>query len=158
MDGSEEKINFYTLRGLPNTIFGETYVVVSATSVNEEAFYVEYYILTQRPQESLLFDSIKIVISDITQDLGAADASSAIEEGLRQAEIAIYDLLEKRARDLNRPEIAIIPFELQSCQAPFVGCRYRGRFVEQIANIGTNTKCKSLFRHIEAIRQIVVQK
>jgi hypothetical protein len=140
MAENTDKYCVYTLRGLPAGVFGEAYIVVASANVSTGIYRAEHYILTQRPQESLRSGALRINATDLPTDLGVVDADFAIGEGYRQAEIDIFELLEKRAIELNRADVALLPFKLKPCQSPFVGCRMRGRFLQQLADVSGKVK------------------
>lgn len=146
------------LRGLPAGVFGEAYVVVACAIVPTGTYRTEHYILTQRPQESLYSGTLSIVANDLPAELGIVDTDFAICQGLHQSEIDIFELLEKRSIELDRPDVALLPFNLQECQSPFVGCRMRGRFLQQLAEIGTSTKCPTLSNHMILLQKVSVIK
>lgn len=156
MTDTINKYTVYMLRGLPAGVFGEAYVVVANANVSAGICRSEHYILTQRPQESMRSGALRISVNDLPAELGTVDADFAIGEGLRQAEIDIFELLEKRAIELNRPDVALFPFDLKECQNPFVGCRMRGRFLQQLSEIGNSTKCQSLSRYMSLLQQVSV--
>lgn len=156
MTETTSKYTVYMMRGLPAGVFGEAYVVVASANVSTGIYRAEYYILTQRPQESLRSGALGITANDLPAELGIVDADFAIGEGLRQAEINIFEMLDNRAIELNRPDVAHLSFDLQKCQNPFVGCRMRGRFLQQLADIGTSTKCPSLSRYMGLLQQVSV--
>ena len=156
MTEDTSKYSVYVLRGLPAGVFGEAYVVVASANVSAGIYRAEHYILTQRPQESLQSGALRITTTDLPAELGVVDTDFVIREGLRQAEIDIFELLEKRAIELNRPDIALLPFKLQECHSPFVGCRMRGRFLQQLADICEATKCQSFSRYMSLLQQVSV--
>lgn len=156
MPNNADKYSVYAIRGLPAGVFGESYVVVASANTSAGIYNAEYYILTQRPQESLRSGSLRISASGFPEELVTVDADFAIGEGLRQAEIDMFELLESRASELNRPDVALLQFTLQSCQSPFVGCRMRGRFIQQLTDIGEATKCQTLSSYIRILQQISI--
>lgn len=128
MTDSTSKYTIYQLRGLPPGIFGKSYVVVACDDSLKGKFRAEHYILTQRPHESMQ-SGVLNMDNDLPAELGIIDANFVISEGLRQAEIAIFELLGKMSIELDRRDIAILPFNLKECPSPFVGCRMRGLFL-----------------------------
>jgi hypothetical protein len=158
MTDTTSKYTFYILRKLPPGVFGEAYVVVASANVTTGTWRAEHHILTQRPKECLHSGALIIDGRKLPAELGIVDAEFAIGEGLHQAEIDIIDLLEKRSIELDRPDVALMPFELKECQSPFVGCRMRGRFLKQLTDIGNSTKCPSLSRYMSLVQQINVAK
>lgn len=158
MTENTSKYNVYQLKGLPAGVFGEAYVVVASDSVSQSTFRSEYYILTQRPQESLHIGTLDINKNDIPAELGPVDADFAIREGLHQAENDLFDMLEKRSNDLGRAEVAFLQFTLQECHSPFVGCRMRGKFLKQLEDIAESAKCTSLHTYLTLLQQVRVIK
>jgi len=155
MTDTISKYTVYQLRGLPPGVFGESYVVVACDDGFKGKFRAEHHILTQRPQESLRSGVLNIN-SDLPAELGIIDADFVIGEGLRQAEITIFELMEKRSIELDRPDVALLPFDLKECPSPFVGCRMRGRFLKQLEDIGKSTKCQALDRYMNLLQQVGV--
>lgn len=158
MTGTTSKFIVYIIKGLPAGVFGESYVVVASDTISRLTFRAEYYILTQRPQESMRGGTLDIHKNDLPPELGTVDADFAIGEGFHQAEIDIIDMLEKRSRDLGRPDIALLPFSLEEHHRPFVGCRMRGQLLKQIDVIAESTKCTALFSYLSLVQQVKIIK
>jgi hypothetical protein len=55
MKSETSRYDIYTVRQLPPGMFGETYVVVTGVVIAEDDYIGEYFVLTQRPTESLNF-------------------------------------------------------------------------------------------------------
>lgn len=144
----------YTLKGLPTGVFGEAYAVVTGTKISVDKYRAEHFILTQRPQEALHSGVLDIAADTFPAELGAVDEKFSIDEGLRQAEIDIQEMLEARSIELGRPDIAYLRFELRACASPFVGCKMRGRFVPQLEAMRKATKCPQFERYLGLIQQI----
>lgn len=158
MSDSISKYIVYQLRGLPLGVFGESYIVVACDDSVKGKLRAEHHILTQRPHESLRSGALNID-RDLPPEFGIIDADFALSEGFHQAEIAIFELLEKRSSELNRPDVALLPFNLKECPSPFVGCRMRGRFLKQLEDIGKSSKCQVLSRYMNRLQQVkVVEK
>lgn len=148
------KFAIYTLRQLPAGMFGETYVVVTGTEMAPGEYFAEHFILTQRPAEALQQGSVAISGKSFPEELGRVDFDFVLAEAYRQAEIDLLWLVEKRATELARPDLAYLPFDLKSCASPFVGCWMRGCFTAQLMVIKGATKCPSLTRYLDLLQQI----
>lgn len=144
----------YRLTGLPLGVFGETYIVVATSDSRFGGFSVEYYILSSRPKESMRTRTLEVYAKDLPEELGVVDADFAINEGLRQAEVDIIQMLEERSIELNRPGLAILPFKIQEDNIPFVGFRMRGQFLNQLEDILRYTKCQRLARYMDLLHQV----
>ncbi len=156
MTDAISKYAVYMLKGLPAGVFGEAYAVVTNTVDPTGAFFIEHYILTQRPQESLKSGSFNFHASDLPSELGVIDADFAMKEGLNQAEMHIIEMLEERSVELDRPDVALLQFDLQECEISFVGCKMRGQFLQQFADIRKSTKCPSFSRYMTLLQQVNV--
>lgn len=150
------KYDIYTLRQLPPGMFGETYVVVTGVEIAENEYIGEYFVLTQRPAESLNWGSVSISGKSFPKELESVDIDFAMAEAHRQAEIDLQLLVEKRAAQLEREDLAYLPYELKKCASPFVGCWMRGRYTSQLMAIKDATKCPSLARYLNLLRQVSV--
>ena len=156
MTDKTSKYSTYMLRGLPAGVFGEAYAIVSGTEVAQGEYRAEYFILTQRPGEALHIGAFDISGNSFPVELGTVDTDFAITEAYRQVEIDLLLLLEKRAAELGRPDLAYLPFELAQRPNPFVGCWMRGRFINQIKAVTDATKCPLLARYLGFLQQISV--
>lgn len=154
MTNSSAKYVVYMLRLLPPGIFGEAYAICTGTESSPGQYRAEHFILMQRPSEALhigtpiVFDSSKF-----PAELGAIDIDFAITEANRQAEIDLQLLLEKRATELQRPDLAYLPFDLQPRPGSLLSCWMRGRFNEQLNAINRSTKCPSLQSYLGLLQQ-----
>ena len=147
----------YTLRGLPAGVFGETYAIVTGTEVAQGEYRAEYFILTQRPSESLHIGAFEISGNSFPAELGTVDTIFVQAEAKQQiSDIDMPFLLEKRAIELGRPDVAYIPFELEQRPSPFVGCWMRGCFMKQLMDVKDATKCPELARYLSLLQQISV--
>jgi hypothetical protein len=158
MIDTKSNYHIYNLHGLPAGVFGESYVIVAWATDSEGKYRSEHHILTQRPQESLKSGILNINANNLPTELGTIDENFAIEESLRQANIDLYDLLEKRSIELKRPDVALLPFDLKKCPSPFVGCRMRGLFIKPLEDIGSSTKCPSLTIYLRMLQNVTVAK
>jgi hypothetical protein len=141
---------------LPAGVFGEAYAIVTGTEVAQGEYRAEHFILTQRPSEALHMGAVDISGNSFPTELGIVDTDFALAEAYRQVEIDLLLLLEKRATELGRPDLAYLPFELEQRPSPFVGCWMRGRFTNQLMAVKDATKCPSLARYLSLLQQISV--
>lgn len=146
------------LHGLPAGVFGETYVIVTGTELSIGEYSAEYFILTQRPSEALHMGAFVISGNSFPTELGTVDTDFALSEAYVQAEIDMLLLLEKRATELGRPDIAYLPFELKQRPSPFVGCWMRGCFTNQLMAVKDATKSPSLASYLSLLKQISVTR
>ena len=89
----------------------------------------------------------------IPPEAGEIDIDFAIDEALGQAEIDLSLMLEKRAAELNRPDLAYLPFELEERRGSLMSCWMRGCFAQQLTTIRNSTKCSSLAFYLELLQQ-----
>ena len=75
------------VRGLHPGIFGESYAITTATEIATSVFKIEWFILTQRPVESVLMRSFDIDVSGMSEGLGTFDLAFATREAITQSEI-----------------------------------------------------------------------
>ena len=148
----------YMVRGLPAGVFGEAYVVVAGAEVMPSTYRAEYGILTQRPKETLSVGGFDIATETFPSELGPVDAKFACEEALRQAENNLFEMLEDRATELNRPEVAHLQFELKECAMPLLGCWMRGRFTNQLIELKDNIQCQPLRTYLAALQRVTVSR
>lgn len=158
MTDKTPEYSIYMLRGLPAGVFGETYAIVTGTEVAQGEYRAEYFILTQRPIESMKMGAFDIDGNLFPAELGTVDTNFAQAEAYRQAEMDLYLLLEMRASELGRPDVAYLPFELEQRPSPFVGCWMRGCFMKQLMTVKDATKCPSLARYLNLLQQIRVSR
>ena len=156
MSEDTSKYVTYRLLGLPAGVFGEAYAITTGTEFAAGEFRAEHFIVTQRPIEQLKMGSVDISGNSFPAELGTVDTDFAIDEAYRQVQIDLLLSLEERATELGRQDLAYLPFELEQCPSPFVGCWMRGRFTEQQAEIAKATKCPSLVRYLSLVQQVAV--
>ena len=160
MTDEKSKYSTYILNGLHPSIFGETHIIITSTKDNEGKYEAEYFILMQRPNETLAFKTFNDVgnPNQLEMEKGS-NLDSALDFGLSEAERDLDILLEKRTSELNRPDLAHSPFELIERNSPFVSFRMRGKFTEQLMKIKNNTKCRSLanFQTVAAQVNMAIQ-
>ena len=75
-------------------------------------------------------------------------------EGLIQAEIDLASLLETKATKLGRLDLAYLNFKLEKHHTPFVGCKMRGHYIEQLKEMKNLTKCPPLARYLGLVEQV----
>jgi len=154
MADKTSKYVVYMLRRLPAGLFGETYAIVSGTEVSQGEYRGEHFILTQRPSEALHMGEFEIAGKSLPPELGTVDTDFAMAEAYRQVEVDLLLLLEKRANELGRPELAFLPFELDQRPSSLMGCWMRGCFTKQLMAIKDATKCSSLATYLSLLEQI----
>lgn len=150
------KYVIYMLHRLSPGIFGETYVIVTGTEVSPGEYRAEHFILTQRPNETFRMGAFDISGDSFPAELGSIDTEFAIAEAYRQAEIDLQLMLEERATELGRPDLAYIPFELEQQPNSFVSCWMRGRYNKELMAVKDATMCPSLARYLSLLQQIRV--
>lgn len=153
MTNKSSKYVVYMLRRLPQGIFGETYAIATGTEIAPGEYRAEHFILTQRPSEALHVGNSAIFGGNIPPELGVIDIDFVIAEAYRQAEIDLLLLLEKRAMELERPDLAYLPFELEPRSGALMSCWMRGRFTTQITALKDSTKCSTLAFYLGLLQQ-----
>ena len=146
----------YRVHHLPPGMFGEVFLIVTATSISVEKYIAEYFFLIQRPVESIYKSVINITDVYFPDESLCIDFS--LDEIYRQAEVKFRLLMEGRAAELERPDIAYAVFEMAPCPRPFVGCWMQGRFREQIAAMQRFTQCPSLASHLKLLKAVKISQ
>jgi hypothetical protein len=140
---SEYKMS--ALRRLPPGLLGsETYSIVTATEVNADLIKAEYFLLVQRPAAALHHGTIELNLKNFPSELERWDTSFALDEAQLQVEIEVGNLLEARAAELNRDDLAYLPFEFKSSGVSLMGPWMRGLFESQIREILRQTESPKL--------------
>jgi len=140
---SEYKIS--ALRRLPPGLLGsETYSIATATEVNADLIKAEYYLLVQRPTAALHQGTIALNLRNFPSELEKWDITFALDEAQLQVEIEAGILLEARAAELNREDLAYLPFEFKSSGVSLMGPLTRGLFETQIREILRQTESPKL--------------
>lgn len=140
---SEYRIS--ALRNLPPALLGsETYSVVAATEINLDLILAEYFLLVQRPTAKLIQGTIELNMANFPEELEKWTISNAVDEAQRQIEIEVANLLEGRAEELNRQDLAYLPFEFKSTGVGLIGPWMRGQFQDQIRSILHQTRSPKL--------------
>ncbi len=159
MSNSTSPYAVYSIGGLPAGLWGESYVVNASYERNPDEFVSEYFILTKRPLEAMNSGAVTFSSSPIPPDLGTINLEFALQEGLEQAKIRLYDLLEARAIELGRPDLAYLQFDLKpSRTGHLLGCWMRGQFNAQLSQIGQATQCPPLKRYLGLLSQVAVTR
>ncbi len=155
MTTEPSKFSVYSIRGLPVRVWGESYAVVAAFESAPTELITEYFVMTKRPKESLNSDALKIAVSPLPPELGKIDIEFALREGLRQTERLLMDLLEVRADELSRPDVAYLPFELKPTNTgDLLGCWMRGQFNSQLKEVQAKTKCRPLALYLGFLSKV----
>ncbi|WP_156862538.1 hypothetical protein [Casimicrobium huifangae] len=155
MTTESPKYSVFSIRGLPAGVWGESYAVVTAFESAPDELTTEFFIMTKRPNETLNSGAVKIRVTPLPPELGKIDMEFASEEGLRQTELALMTLLEERAAELSRPDVAYLQFELKPTNTgALLGCWMRGQFNSQIKEVQAKTKCRLLARYLDLYSQV----
>jgi hypothetical protein len=157
MNNTTSHYAVYSIVGLPAGLWGESYVIATSYERSQDQLVAEYFILTNRPHEAMNSGSVTIAVSPIPPDLGTIDLEFALQEGQEQAKLRLYDLLEARATELGRPDLAYLQFDIKpSRTGHLLGCWMRGQFNAQLSEIGQATQCPSLKRYLSLLSQVSV--
>ncbi len=99
---------------------------------------------------------VNISSSGFPAELGTVNVDFVMSEALRQAEIDVLLLIENRATELERSDVAYLPFELSEQPSPFVRCKMRGHFTKQLMDVKDSTQCPSLAQYLNLLQQVSV--
>jgi hypothetical protein len=155
MTTASSKFSVYSIRGLPAGVWGESYAVVAAFESAPNELTTEYFLMTKRPKEALNSGAFKVAVSPLPPELGKIDLEFALQEGLFQMELSLMDLLEARAAELSRPDVAYLQFELKSTNTGnLLGCWMRGQFNSQLKEIQAKTQCRPLAQYLGLLSQV----
>lgn len=145
----------YSVRGLPAGVWGESYVVVTAFESAPDELKSEFFLMTKRPTEALHSGAVTIKVSPLPEELGKIDLEFALQEGVRQVELSMTDLLERRAVELSRPDLAYLQFELKPTSSEnLLGCWMRGQFNAQLKDMQGSTRCQPLKSYLGLFSQV----
>lgn len=151
------KYKVYSIRRLPAGVWGESYAVVTAFESGPDELTTEHFVLTKRPSEKLHSGRLQICVGAVPSELGSFDMNFALQEGFREAELHLMDLLDRRADELQRPDVALLQFELQPVDGGhIVGSWMRGLFNDQFLQIEASTECGPLKRYLSFLPQVPV--
>ncbi|MBT9613157.1 MAG: hypothetical protein IV108_07825 [Burkholderiales bacterium] len=155
MASEQSKFSVYSIRGLPAGVWGESYAIVTAFESATNEFTTEFFVITKRPSEALNSGNIKIIASPIPPELGKIDIEFTLQEGLQQTELLLMEMLEARASELSRPDVAYLQFELKPTNTGhLLGCWMRGQFSSQLTEIQAKTQCTPLARYLGFFSQV----
>lgn len=150
----EQGYSVYMVGGIPPGVFGEAYAICTATDLPNAVFRCEWFLLTQRPTESLHSGVVDISSTGVPKELGEIDLGFAMNEALAQARFDIFSLLEKRAQQVNREEIAYLPFELKRTPTPLLGCWMRGLYTNELRQMKLQTASYQLRTYLGLLEQV----
>ena len=149
------KFSVYSIRGLPAGVWGESYAIVAAFESAPNELTTEFFVITKRPKEALNSGNLKIAVSPLPPELGKIDLDFALQEGLQQTELLLMDMLEARASELSRPDVAYLQFELKPTNTGvLLGCWMRGQFNSQLKEVQAKTQCPPLARYLGLFSQV----
>lgn len=152
---TKSSYSVYSIRGLPAGLWGESYAVVTAFESAPNELTSEYFLMTKRPAEALHSGSVSIAVTPLPEALGQIDSEFALREGVFQLETLMSDLMEKRAADLSRPELAHLQFELRLANSGnLLSCWMRGQFNKQLSEMKDKTNCKLLQSYLGLLSQV----
>lgn len=145
MSSKTSQYSVYSICGLPAGVWGESYVVVTAYESTPVELAGEFFILTKRPQEALNFGALKIAASALPPEFGKIDIEFVLRESLCQSDRLLNDMLEARAVELARPDVACLRFELKpNTTTGLLHCWMNGRFKPQLKDIQTKTQSNAM--------------
>lgn len=127
--------------------------IAAATEVSHLRYLVEYYVLIFRPQEMVISGTIDFDLTGIPPEHDEFDLQSALEEARVEIEIETASVLEKRALEVKRDDLAYIPFTYAPDAISVVGTWMRGHFVEQLRAIARTTQCPKLRLYLSFVTQ-----
>jgi len=155
MTTESAKFSVYSIGGLPTGVWGESYAVVGAFESAPNELTTEFFLLTARPKEALSSGTFKIAMSPLPPELGKIDLEFALQEGLHQTELSLKNLLEVRATELSRPDVAYLQFELIPTTTGYLlGCWMRGQFNSQLKEVQAKSQCPPLARYLGLYAQV----
>lgn len=132
----------------------ETYSIVSATEVNADLIKAEYFILIQRPNSAVYCGAIEFKKKVFPVELEKWSISDALDKAQLQVKIEVENLLEARASELNRIDLAYLTFEFRSVgDSSLMGAWTRGLFESQIRDILSKTESPKLRLYLKCLVQ-----
>lgn len=151
------KFCVYSIRGLPAGVWGESYAIVTAFESTPNELTTEFFIMTKLPKEALNSGNLKVVVSPLPPELGKIDLDFALQEGQRETELSLMNLLEARAAELSRSDVAYLQFELKPTKTGYLlGCWMRGQFNSQLKEVQVSTQCPLLAQYLRLLSQVSV--
>jgi hypothetical protein len=154
MSSADRDYTVCRIDGLPAGLFGEAYAICAAYALPDGDFKGEWYILTQKPREELHHGAIDVSGKGLPPELGVVDVEFAREEALTQARLDLLELLEKRAKQVDREDLVYLPFELKTIQNPLLGCWMRCRFTSEITKIKDITSAPNLQMYLSLLQRV----
>lgn len=155
MTTEPSRFSVYSIRGLPAGVWGESYAIVTAFESAPNELTTESFLMTRRPKESLNCGTLRVAVGPLPPELGKIDLDFTLQEGLRETERLLVDLLEARAVELSSLDIAYLQFELKLTNTgDLLGCWMRGQFNSQIREIHAKTQCRPLARYLGLLFQV----
>lgn len=118
----------------------------------------EYFLLVQRPTAAMHFGTIELNLKNFPLELERWDISVALDEAQRQVEIEVEKLQAARAAELNKEDLAYLPFEFKSGGATLMGPWMQGLFKPQILEILTQTESPKLKLYLNFLVQNISTK
>lgn len=127
--------------------------IAAATEVSHLRYLVEYHVLTFLPQEKVISGTIDFNLTGLPSEHVEFDLQSALEEARAQIEIETASVLEMRALEVKREDLAYLPFTYAPDVVSLFGTWMRGDFVEQIRAVATTTQCPKLRLYLSLVTQ-----
>lgn len=153
MSEDQSKYVTFQLHGLHPIVFGQTYLVITASIFKDGQWWAEYIILTTRPSPQWHKFRGKLATIESLEE-GNPPSIDALLDAVRQhAELELERLLEQRSIELDKFELAYQKFELTQCKAnPLLMCWQYNLFHPQIEQMAQWTLCPSLRLSLRLIR------
>lgn len=122
-EDDSSRFSVYSIRELPAGVWGESYAIVTAFESGSKELTTECFLITKRPKEDMHSCALPIEVSPIPVELGTIDLDFALQEGLREADLLLMNVLEARATELDRPDVAHFRYELKPTnRGDLLGC------------------------------------
>jgi hypothetical protein len=154
-DTTHSAPRFYSLDArLPASVFGETYIITAYTLAPRAPQFAiaEYYVLTTRADPALLMGKLSTHFGEIVPELGSFSEDDVHAEARDQALADLSDLLEKRAGELGRPDIAFVQLQARPIEArPLLGAWMRNKWHREITWLAAGADNKKLARYCQLI-------
>lgn len=144
----------FAVTGLPPGLLGESYAVVAAWQPSSTLWVAEFHLLTSRPAESWVHGSIDFDITNYPPELNPIDETYMEGEALQQAELALLQMVEKRAEAESRPEILWHPFRLEPVRYSAMTLWTRGVHQQALRDIAATTGSAKLRMHLRLVMSV----
>lgn len=144
----------FAVRGLPNGLLGESYVIVSAWQESNALWEAEFHVLTSRPSYARTSGLVEFPLAGYPSELPAIDEVYMEGEARQQAEIALIELVDKRAAQENRPDVLSHPFRLEASNISAVSLWTRGIHLDALKSIAVQTRSPKLKVHLRLVMSI----